>query len=176
MNMPNNNPKSLPSPYNLSLHNGFYVFNTDNDVTYTCGFRDVTSTLSPVIGVYEVKVFDFEFFPHDPKPEVRKPIDDRVSATVIDLMKGFFVDPLRVLIYACDAADGRARERQLLFKQWHRNIQDTINRDEIEVEIEELDAKAYGCVLTRKDFPHMDVLQSELIDKAKDIVLEKFNP
>lgn len=90
-------------------------------------------------------------------------------------MQNFFSTPLRVLIYACDASDGRARERQYLFKQWHKNIESVINRDEIDIKLDSLDARAYGCVLTRKDFPHIGVLKTELMDKAKDIVLEKYD-
>lgn len=36
-----------------------------------------------------------------------------------------------------------------------------------------LAASAHGCIITRKDFPHTEVLQKELIDKAANIIGQK---
>lgn len=34
---------------------------------------------------------------------------------------------------------------------------------------------AYGCIMTRKDFQHMEVVQYELVDKLRGIIVEKFD-
>lgn len=135
--MPSKTRKNLPPPYPVSLHSssGIYFFTTNLDTTYTCNFSDLTSRLSPVIGIYDMEVFDFELNAHDPISPVRKTKDERVSATVIEILQGFFVNSTRILTYVCDSSDGRAKERQTLFRQWHSNIADTVNRDEVIIDV-----------------------------------------
>lgn len=142
---------------------------------YVCRFCYVTNNLSPILGVYDIEIYDFEFYPVDPpKADIRKVADERISATISDLIEKFFSSPSRVLVYVCDAADGRARERQFLFKQWHRKLAETIHRDELTIDIED-EYMAHGSILTRKDFPHPEILNTELKDKARGIVLAKFD-
>ena len=173
--------KPLPNPYPLSLHSsGLYVFETDNKLIYSCGFNNVTSILSPVIGVYDLEVYDFEFDNYNPTgiTIVGGKFDDRVSDTIQHLIRQFFTEQNRVLIYACDNGDGRAKQRQTLFRQWHHNLDDVINQEDVVVNLETPEnlIQAYGCVLTRKDFEYKDIINRELIDKAGEIIVEKFNP
>ena len=168
---------NLPNPYNVSVHpgSGLYLFNTEQQITYACGFNDVTGRLSPVLGIYDIRIFDFDFTPFDPSPESPKQQDKRISETIADLLTKFFAaEDIRVLTFVCDSSDGRGRERQILFRQWHKSVRDMIDLNPLEITVESDMSKAYGGVLTRKDFPHKDVLQTELIDNVRGIILEKY--
>jgi len=168
--------RNLPPPYKILLYSNSYSFHTDQDLTYVCGFNNIMQQLSPLLGVYNMEICDIVFFPYDPHPEVRKTGDDRVSATVSSLIKGFFDNENRVLLYICDMSDGRAKQRQTLFRQWHGNLADTINSDEVEIEVQLAEGVEtfYGGILTRKDFPYMGVLKAELFDPARGVMAEKF--
>ena len=163
----------MPTPYQISLlNNNIYYFTTDYGLNYICGFSNITSKLSPVIKIYDIQVYDFELYAHDPRPEIRKPMDERIPATVVDVLQAFFINSLRILTYVCDSADGRAKERQALFKKWHSNIAAAVNRDEVEIKFDT--ETIYGCILSRKDFPYMDVLKTELIDPERGFIVQKF--
>lgn len=170
------NQNNLQHPYAVSLHKNNYTFSSHQGVFYVCGFDNITSKLSPVVGIYDMEVYDFVFFSHD-ETDTRKAKDNRVSATVIQIMRDFFDSSSRVLLYVCDNSDGRSRERQTLFKHWHKNISDVVNRNEVELDLDTPDGinKLYGGILTRKDFQHMDILINELFDPVRGIMIEKFN-
>lgn len=137
------------------------------------------SMLSPLLGIYDVEVRDFMFYPYDPNPEVRKNQDPQISITIKELLRNhFFIKPERVIVYTCDETD-RAMGglcRQKLFDKWHKEMADSFEHYELEVAVETDNGieTTYGGVLLRTDFPHPDVLKSQLIDQAPGIMLEKF--
>lgn len=123
------------------------------------------------MGASGIQVHDFEFFPVDMEPNTKKFPDNRIAATVVDLMQTYIEDELEILIYLCDASDGRARERQILFSKWHRNISDIIDHTPVKIAME--NTTVYGGIFTRKNFLYTDMLKSELIDKASGLIVEK---
>lgn len=167
-----------PSPYTVNLDpaTGYHYFHTGHGLIYACGFHDLTYKLPVMLRLYDIEINDFEFFPHNPTPEIPKPQDVRVSATLSQLIQGYFTNEHNVLIYLCDASDGQPQERQILFKRWHRNMADIIDHNALQIEIKHAYGTdtVYGGVITRKDFPHKEVLQHELIDNAKGLIVEKF--
>ncbi len=137
------------------------------------------SMLPPLLGIYYIEVRDFIFYPHDRNPEVRKHKDDRISATVIDLMRTpYFVIPERVLVYTCDNSDRiiRGRCRQKLFDKWYEEMVDFLLRHELEVDVETDHGieTTHGGVVVRRDFSHPQILQTQLLEQAQGIILEKF--
>jgi hypothetical protein len=57
---------------------------------------------------------------------------------------------------------------------WHNKyFREELLRVPIEIDIDG-EIVVYGCVLVLPDFPHMDILEAELITKAGDIVLSKY--
>jgi hypothetical protein len=174
--------QSSPAPYPLNRNqDGIYYFATSGGVIYFCKFVDRTPFLSPLLGIYDVQVLEFEFYPYLPDGvEQQKGMDERIPITITHLLREAFSSPLIVVVYMCDAADGKHHGRHKLFKSWHITYMSTeIDRIPIEFNIlsekgEILD-KAYGCTLLRHDFPHMDVLQKELISEAVGIISEKYD-
>lgn len=168
-------------PYNITFHpdTGFYTFTTDQNIEYSCRFGNVMAMLPPLLGIYDIEVRDFMFYPYDPEPTVRKTADLRVSETIKDLLRNhFFIKPDRVIVYTCDDTDGSTRglSRQRLFDQWYKELNDVVERHELEVEVETETGieTTYGGVIVRKDFPHPEILQTQLLDQAAGIMLEKF--
>ena len=162
------------SPYRVHYQEGAYLFATDYGLVYACGFHRLTPFLSPVLGVYDIEVKDVEFRFHDPEPEKRKPQDPRISATITGILAAQIENERSVLIYLCDAADGRPEQRQRLFSQWHSQKAHIVDHEKIRIDYG--DTRIYGGAFIPKGFPHRDVLQHELIDNAGRLILEKFAP
>jgi hypothetical protein len=160
---------------------GSYRFQTENGLIYLCRFRNCASDLSPVLGIYDIEIWEFDFICYIPEVQNGgfKKFDKKVSATISHLLVKYFANELRVILYVCDTVDGRHKERHKLFKNWFNNlyVQNDFTRIPMEVDLTNentgLAASAHGCVITRKDFPHMEVLQRELIDKAASIIGQK---
>jgi hypothetical protein len=160
---------------------GSYHFRTENGLTYACHFHNWTRELSPVLGIYDIQVCEFDFTCHNPNETtcVFKKYDKKISATISHLLLSFFASELRVITYVCDTSDGRHKERHKLFKIWFNNLAEQENYIRKPFAIDHKDealglaGSAHGGVITRKDFPHMEVLQKELIDEIPNIVAKK---
>ena len=171
--MPKRTVPDSPSPYEITFKNGYYCFTTNLDREYSCAFSDVNPVLSPVVGVYDIEVFTFDFFYQDPDPK-RKPTDERVSATIKFLLQDFFViNPNRVMIYVCDSIDGRGRHRYSLFKKWFENFAQEYKCDNVEIELDDYEP-IYGAVIRSNEFQHDEILKTEVIDRAETIMTEKY--
>lgn len=160
-----------PTSYNVHLDEatGYYYFLTDQGLIYTCGFDNLTPSLPPIVGIYDIEISDFIFTPQTGQ-DMRH--DERVSATIVNLLQSYFENKSRVLIYLCDASDGRPRARQTLFSRWHRNMMDMIDHYPVQIPVH--DAVVYGGMLTRKDFPYPEIVQEHLVYRAGELILEKF--
>ena len=123
--MPKNT--GLPSPYPCQNLNGLQTFTTDVGVEYAMGFRNISHYLSPVLGIYDIRIYTFDFFAsgHSAK-------DSRVAPTIVDAVHEFFTDSNRVLSYICDTSNSRAAERQRLFTRWTKNL-DEIRQARIKI-------------------------------------------
>ena len=160
------------SPYEITVEDAIYSFRTDQDLEYRCSFLYVNPFLSPVVGVYDIEVSEFQFSKVDRNLEKRKQFDPRIFATVRQLAEAYFDKPERVLLYMCDPGDGRQSIRHRLFIKWFDDIEG-FTRDNLEVEV--LGAEMmYGSAITRNDFPHRGVLDREVISTLKGYAAEKF--
>lgn len=168
-------------PYSITFHpdTGFYTFTTDQRIEYSCRFGNVMAMLPPLLGIYDIEVRDFMFYPYYPEPKIRKKSDPRVSETIQDLLRNhFFIKPERVIVYTCDDSDKPSLGfcRQKLFDNWYKQLDNVVDRHELEVDVETETGieTTYGGVVVRKDFPYPGILQSQLIEHAPGIILEKF--
>jgi hypothetical protein len=160
---------------------GYYHFCTENGLLYICHFQNWTRELSPVLGIYDIQVceFDFSFQNMAEENYAFKRYDKRVSTTISHLLLKYLSSELRVLTYVCDTSDGRHKVRHKLFENWFHNLVEQKNYIRIPIEMDlndeasGLSASANGGVITKKDFPHMEVLQKEFIDKLPNIFRQK---
>lgn len=160
---------------------GFFHFRTENGLTYACHFQDWTRELSPVLGIYDIQVCEFDFTcqnQNTPNCALNK-YDKHISATISQLILNFFASELRVITYVCDTSDGKHKVRHKLFNNWFNKLVEQKNYIRIPIAMEMndeasgLSASAHGGVITRKDFPHMEVLQKEFIDEIPNIFAQK---
>lgn len=126
-----------------------------------------------MLGVYDIRVSEFQFHHYITKNALRGGHDEQVKPTLISLIREYFEDPEeRVLAYVCDSSDGRAAERARLFSQWHEELADIADGHEIEVAIG--DEKIYGGLFIPKKRQYGKVIQEYLIDEAGQIIVQKF--
>ena len=170
----------LPYPLSLSPE-GIYSFRTDKKHVYICTFKYCTPLFSPLLGIYDLKIFEFEFYliESEDTEDLDTSQDEKVSITISFLLRGFFENELdRVIFYLCDSTDARHKERSILFRWWHRrHLQDALVRRPVDIVIETEDKESqvvHGCAMVRKDFPHMEILNDEFILKAYETIKEKY--
>ena len=137
------------------------------------------SLLPPLLGIYDIEVREFMFYPDDGSMLGDKQADPRISITIIELLvHEFFIKPERVLVFTCDNSDKLIRGlcRQKLFTKWHTPFQDNYSFIEMEVDIEMVAGieTLYGGVVFRNDFPHPEILKTQLLDEAQGIMMQKF--
>jgi hypothetical protein len=130
------------------------------------------------VGIYDIEVLEFEFFPYIPDGVTKPGSDPNVAYTITNLIRDVFDNPLRVVVYLCDSSDGFHRGRHRLFEGWHKGyMDDFLLRIPLELELTDENhsiQQVFGCILVRTDFPHMDVLQEQLIDEAAGIISSKY--
>lgn len=117
---------------------------------------------------------DFEFFPHDSTLEIPKKYDPRVAPTVVALFEQYLDNKNDVILYLCDAADGRPDARQTLITRWHSQMGAAFEHHAVVVAVRQYEV--YGGLLYAKGFLCPDILQLELVDKAPQILLDRFGP
>ena len=174
---------SLIHPYELNKEpdSDLYNFTSDHGVKYYCIFKNCTHLLSPVIGIYDIEIFEFEFDYDDSRKNVigERPVryDERVSETIIYLLEHFFALKLAVVVYICSSSDGKHNGRNVLFEDWFGRKQGLYQRIPLELEVnignDEI-LNVFACALTRMDFPFMNLLEEELRNEGLGIIANKF--
>ncbi|MEI6950676.1 DUF6169 family protein [Paraflavisolibacter sp. H34] len=167
----------MVKPYSITHHEGgrLHTFTTDQGIQYSCVFGEVP-LIPPFLGVYDLEVRDFSFYPYDPTPHIKKKIDERVAPTLMEILNHFFSRPERILVYICDDSEGliKARARQKLFNSWYQTVTDVMERHELEVEIEDLNLTLYGGVVLSRNCPHPEIARQYLVERASEIIFEKY--
>lgn len=166
-------------PYSISINeqDGFFYFVTDNKLIYKCYFESAL-TLIPILGIYDIEAYEFGFYCFSIDGNEKYKPDRRIGATVVQLIKDFFSNPRRVLLYICDYSDERGNIRQLLFERWFKRYSDeNIKRTQLDIQKVEGNTsyKLQGCILYKNDFPEKEALQTYLIDKAGNIAFGKYS-
>jgi len=157
------------------VSNGIYVFTTSVNITYYCRFSNCTNRLSPVLGVYDIKIYELDFYrvlPEDLNIQDKK-ADPEVASTLIQLSLSV-TDDQTIVVAVCDSSDGREKARQSLFKKWHQQyLSLTVTLIPLEIDIEN-ETTIYAVLFVPKTFPHMDILQWEINNNAEDIIAQKY--
>ena len=107
----------LQRPYDIiEVENLNYVFTNKNGIIYHVYFI-------PLGHIYPQfdNTYSFSIEPEDSTPH---PIDRRISATVVSILKKFFEKIENAMIMVCDNSDGRQRKRRNLFDRWYKIYND----------------------------------------------------
>ena len=97
------------SPYDITLTDVGFVFQTDLGIHYRVSF-DKESMVLGGCDTYQLILQNVE--------HVRQSYDPKVEKTVLAIVDEFFRSNLEVLLYICDTSDGKEDVRNRLFLRW----------------------------------------------------------
>lgn len=105
------------SPYEVNEEAPLdYTFINRDGIKYHASFYSVESLYPDFIETYS-----FSIEPEDNKPH---PIDRRISVTIAEILRRFFVVNTNAMIMVCDSADGKELKRRKLFDRWFEYFSD----------------------------------------------------
>jgi len=147
-----------PLPYELTeVENLNYTFVCKEGIVYHVYFN-------PIFNVYPklVNTYSFSIEPEDNRPH---PIDRRIAATVIEILRRFFLKMENAMIMVCDSLDGRQRKRRNLFNRWYQIYNDgTIST--LSAEVSEGDYELLLSIYFRHENPN----RRQLIQAFNDLL------
>ena len=116
----------------------------------------------PVFGVYPelVNTYSFSIEREGTNPH---PLDLRIAATVVYVLRRFFENVENAMIMVCDSTDGKQRKRRSLFDRWFQYYNDgtlaTVN-----AEVGEGDYELLLSIYFKKDNPYKQQLMKAFGD------------
>lgn len=127
---------SILQPYEFSLREDQYFFETDNKVKYRIEIKDGSSyfiDFKPYLSVFELSI-DLDSDAID----ASVPYDARTQLTINQILIDFFNEHSNCLIYVCDSADGRHQARNRKFNSWFSKFNDGhLEKHDINLELED---------------------------------------
>lgn len=105
------------SPYEVVLTDGDYDFVTAEGVRYSASFLEDVP-----LGGCDTYQFGFQ-----KKEDTHSSYDAKVKATLLAIIRQFFVENENVLLYICDTSDGREAKRNRLFLRWFEEFADSVH-------------------------------------------------
>ena len=97
------------APYDITLSEVGFIFQTDNGIHYRVSFDEEDI----VLGGCKTYQFILQNVEH-----ARAPHDPKIEATVLAIIDEFFRSNQHVLLYVCDTSDGKEGGRNRLFLRW----------------------------------------------------------
>ncbi|MCA0426169.1 MAG: hypothetical protein LCH37_01925 [Bacteroidetes bacterium] len=164
----------MPSPYNYHFDDKAqsYVFSTENGVQYSVAFF-LDQSLFALSNIQFSDVYQVVIEKVTPE---REPLDNRVSATICDILSKFFQNSKNTILFICDDVDGRAYSRFRKFNSWYAQSELTssiIKIDKVFVN-ENIagSAKVYSSLIYHVDNDDKDVIL-DVYDSIEQILNEK---
>ena len=97
------------APYDITLSEVGFIFQTDNGVHYRVSFDEEDI----VLGGCKTYQFILQNVEH-----ARAPHDPKIDSTMLAIIDEFFRSNQHVLLYVCDTSDGKEGGRNRLFLRW----------------------------------------------------------
>jgi Family of unknown function (DUF6169) len=161
----------LPNPYNFSYEEGSktYNFTTKNAIDYRVAFV-VDETFSAVSGLEIPNVYQMVI---EKVTDSIEQFDSSVSATIKNIVKGFFENSENAMIFFCDDSDKKAISRFNTFERWYWSSEMTnyISKVDniIKCSTDYLDYILYTSLLYHKNNSNIDTLL-EVYQTIEDIL------
>lgn len=116
---------SLP-PYEVTTIDELnYEFTNRDGIKYYLYFMPVYGMYPDLVNTYSFSIEREGTTPH--------PLDRRIAATVVDVLRRFFQNVENAMIMVCDSTDGKQERRRNLFNRWFHLYNDgtltTINAE-----------------------------------------------
>ena len=99
------------NPYKVIEENPLdYSFVNRDGINYHLYFTPISSIYPDLLNTYSFSIEREGTNPH--------PIDLRIAATVVDVLRRFFETIENAMIMVCDSTDGKQHKRRNLFDRW----------------------------------------------------------
>ncbi len=150
------------NPYKVIEENPLdYSFVSRDGINYHLYFTPISSIYPDLVNTYSFSIEREGMNPH--------PIDLRIGATVVHILRRFFETIENAMIMVCDSTDGKQHKRRNLFDHWFRYYNDgtltTIN-----AEVGEGDYELLLSIYFRKDNPY----KQQLIKAFGDLLSQNY--
>ena len=150
------------NPYKVIEENPLdYSFVSRDGINYHLYFTPISSIYPDFVNTYSFSIEREGTNPH--------PIDLRIAATVVYILRRFFETIENAMIMVCDSTDGKQHKRRNLFDHWFRYYNDgtltTIN-----AEVGEGDYELLLSIYFRKDNPY----KQQLIKAFGDLLSQNY--
>ncbi len=141
-------PSQLPYEYR-KIDELNYEFVNKHGIKYHLFFMPVFELYPDLLNTYSFSIEREGTNPH--------PIDLRIAATVVDVLRRFFQNVENAMIMVCDSTDGKQQKRRNLFDRWFHFYNDgtlmTIN-----AEVGEGDYELILSIYFKKNNPYKQQL------------------
>ena len=105
------------NPYKVIEENPFdYSFVNKHGINYHLYFMPISGLYPDLVNTYSFSIEREGTNPH--------PIDLRIAATVVDVLRRFFENVENAMIMVCDSTDGKQHKRRNLFDRWFHYYND----------------------------------------------------
>ena len=150
------------NPYKVIEENPLdYSFINRDGVNYHLYFTPISSIYPDLLNTYSFSIEREGTKPH--------PIDLRIAATVVYILRRFFENVENAMIMVCDSTDGKQHKRRNLFDRWFHYYNDgtmaTIN-----AEAGEGDYELLLSIYFKKTNPH----RQQLVKAFSDLLNRDF--
>ncbi len=138
------------NPYKVIEENPLdYSFVNRDGINYHLYFTPISSIYPDLLNTYSFSIEREGTTPH--------PIDLRIAATVVDVLRRFFEAIENAMIMVCDSTDGKQHKRRNLFDRWFRYYNDgTLTT--ISAEVGEGDYELLLSIYFKKNNPNKQQL------------------
>ena len=141
---------NLQNPYKVIEENPLdYSFVNRDGIRYHLYFTPISSIYPDLLNTYSFSIEREGTNPH--------PIDLRIAATVVDVLRRFFETVENAMIMVCDSTDGKQHKRRNLFDRWFHFYNDgTLTT--ISAEVGEGDYELLLSIYFKKNNPNKQQL------------------
>ena len=148
------------NPYKVIEENPLdYSFVNRDGINYHLYFTPISGMYPDLVNTYSFSIEREGTNPH--------PIDLRIAATVVDVLRRFFQNVENAMIMVCDSTDGKQHKRRNLFNRWFHYYNDgtlmTVN-----AEVGEGDYELLLSIYFKRDNPY----KKQLIKAFGDLLAQ----
>lgn len=141
---------SSQNPYKVIEGNPFdYTFVNRDGINYHLYFTPISSIYPKLVNTYSFSIEREGTNPH--------PLDLRIAATVVEVLRRFFQNVENAMIMVCDSIDGKQFKRRNLFDRWFHYYNDG-SLNSINAEVGEGDYELLLTIYFKKDNPYKQQL------------------
>lgn len=150
------------NPYKVIEGNPLdYSFVNRDGINYHLYFTPISSIYPDLVNTYSFCIEREGTNPH--------PLDRRIAATVVDVLRRFFQNVDNAMIMVCDSTDGKLHKRRNLFDRWFHYYNDG-TLTSINAELGQGDYELLLSIYFKKDNPY----KQQLIRAFGDLLSQDF--